>query len=167
MKEAELGDLVRGTIAEVGEKLTKQVSWKVYMPEEPLRIKTDRAILTRVLAGLFENAGLVSPEGGDVAVSASLEANERDEDYILLRVADSGQGIAATDLPYVFSPHSQDVYISGLAGNGTELASVKRLVELLGGRAWVDSEPGQGATFCVLLPVSPARAEENIAGELL
>jgi len=167
MKEADLGDLVRGTVAEVGEKLARQVSWSVYLPEEPLSITTDRATLQRVLKGLLENAGLVSPEGGDVAVSASLESNERDEDYILVRVADSGQGIASTDLPYVFSPHSQDVYISGLAGNGTELASVKRLIELLGGRAWVDSEPGQGATFCVLLPVAPERPEDNNAGELL
>jgi signal transduction histidine kinase len=167
MKEADLGDLVRGTIAEVEDKLDRQVSWSVYLPEEPLNITTDRATLQRVLASLLENAGLVSPEGGEVAVSVRLESNERDEDYILLRVADSGQGIAATDLPYVFSPHSQDVYISGLAGNGTELSSVKRLVELLGGRAWVDSEPGQGATFCVLLPSAPARADENHAGELL
>jgi signal transduction histidine kinase len=166
-KEADFCELVEGAVSEAGGKMPNRVSWRVDLPGEPLPVTTDQAALQRVLVGLLENAGLASPEGGDVAVSARLETNERDEDYVLLRVADSGQGIAAQDLPYVFSLRPAEAPIMGLAGNGTELASVKRLVELLGGRTWVDSEPGQGATFCVLLPVAPAVSGEVDQAESL
>jgi two-component system, NtrC family, sensor histidine kinase KinB len=78
-----------------------------------------------------------------------------EQDYVLVQVADSGGGIAAADLLHVFSSQPSASAIQGLGTCELDLPRLKNLVEALGGRAWVDSDPGNGATFSVLLPVTP------------
>jgi len=143
----------------------KQISLQVQLPEEPLSIHTSPSAIRKVVDQLLSNAENVTPNGGNIAVSAHLERSETDQDYVLLRIADGGEGIAPQDLSRVFSPREAGTSIQGTSENGTELSSVKTLVEMLGGRAWVDSDPGHGAMFSVLLPVSFAR-EDLGAGEM-
>jgi hypothetical protein len=119
-----------------------------------------------VFGQLVKNAGTVSPQGGSVLVKAKLEASESDQDYVLVQVADSGSGIAPQDLLNVFSPQSGDHPIKGLAKSGPEISRMKGLIEALGGRTWVDSELGNGATFSVLLPVKALVESGNGRGEV-
>ena len=98
-------------------------------------------------------------------VKAQLEASESDQDYVLVQVVDSGSGIAPQELLNVFSPQSSDHPIKGLANTGQEISRIKILIEALGGRTWVDSEPGNGATFSVLLPVKALVESGNGRGE--
>jgi signal transduction histidine kinase len=131
----------------------KRVALRLELPPKPLWISSDTQTLRMVFGQLVKNAGKVSPEGGSVVVRAQFEASEKDQEYVLVQVADSGSGIAPQDLLNIFSPQPGDHPIPGLAYTGPEISRMKILIEALGGRTWVDSELGIGATFSVLLPV--------------
>lgn len=79
----------------------------------------------------------------------------REGKKVILRVQDSGIGIALQDQPYVFDRffrvHNEQT--RGIAGTGLGLAIVKSIVERHGGRVWVESEIGKGSTFGVALPM--------------
>jgi signal transduction histidine kinase len=88
---------------------------------------------------------------------------------MLLQVSDQGGGIPAEYIPHVFS---RAVYAEGgtLQGVGEQhagLSIVKMLVENLGGRIWVDSDPGIGATYSILLPLTAKNSSGNGAGARL
>jgi two-component system sensor histidine kinase BaeS len=105
------------------------------------------------LGNLVDNALRHTPRGGHVRVRVAEQPGK-----VQVEVADDGPGIAARDLPYVFErfwrgdkSRSRD---SG--GSGLGLAIVRQLIELHGGTVSVDSAPGRGATFRVILPALPA-----------
>ncbi|MCB1909113.1 MAG: PAS domain S-box protein [Rhodocyclaceae bacterium] len=109
---------------------------------DPLRIK-------QVLINLISNAVKFTPHGG-VRVEADAEGGE-----LVFRVADSGIGIAADRLQSIFSPFEQ---VDGSStrtagGTGLGLTITRRLVDRMGGTLEVRSEPGQGSTFEVRLPL--------------
>jgi signal transduction histidine kinase len=92
-----------------------------------------------------------------------LEGDEHQQQYVLVQISDQGGGIPAEYVPRVFSRYAQadGKPIPGTAGKGASLAVVRALVENLGGRIWVDSIPGSGSTFSVLLPVSNGNTSEG------
>ena len=143
----------------------KDIALHLELPPNPLPISSDREALGMVFGQLLQNASTVSPRGGRVLVRAQLEASESDQDYVLVQVADSGSGIAPQELLNVFSPQSGDHLINGLSNSGPERSRMKILIEALGGRTWVDSEPGNGAIFSVLLPVKALAENGNGRGE--
>ena len=145
----------------------KRVSLKTDLPDQPLMITSDQNALRRIISQLLQNAGSVTPEGGETGISARLEASENKLDYVLVQVSDRGGGIAPQDIPRVFAPHSQTEGIQGLGKNNVDFLRLKTLVEVLGGRTWVDSEPGVGATFSILLPAVPEQNEEKEIEETL
>ncbi|MBN1146085.1 MAG: GAF domain-containing sensor histidine kinase [Anaerolineales bacterium] len=162
MVQIDLRTIIRNAIQQTDPALRqKDISLDLEMPGEALYIHTDQGVLHKIMIQLLENASIVTPARGGVAVRAHLEHSEGQQDYVLLQIADGGQGISAEDLPRVFSSRLSSEHISGISENGVDLSSVKSLVELLGGRAWVDSEIGQGATFSVLLPVTPPNTGED------
>jgi signal transduction histidine kinase len=117
-------------------------------------VLADRDKLEKILLNLLFNALKFTPAGGRVEVRA-----EKVEDQLILRVTDTGMGIAAKNLPFVFDRFWQ---ADGSAkrkyqGVGIGLSLVKELTEAQGGKVSVESEEGQGATFTVRLPY--ARAE--------
>lgn len=122
-------------------------------------VLADGEALDRALGNLLENAAAYTPPDSAVHVDA-----RRDGDTVTVTVRDHGPGIAPDDLPHVFDPlfrgHQPQ---PGIRGTGTGLTVVRRLVELLGGRVWVESEPGQGATFGFTLPVDAPLASDPIA----
>jgi signal transduction histidine kinase len=134
----------------------RQVELQIEMPDGDVRVNADQGALQKVFRRLLENAGAITPRGGEVRLLARLENTDGEQDYVLIQVTDGGGGIAAQDLPRVFTYRPADASISGLGVNGTEWADIKSLVEAHGGRIWVDSEDGHGATFSVLLPIAGA-----------
>ncbi len=116
----------------------------------PLRGDANR--LQQVVWNLLTNAVKFTPEGGTVAVVL-----ERAGSHVEITVADSGQGIPAEFLPYVFDRFRQaDATIRRKhSGLGIGLAIVKQLVDLHGGTVWAQSEgDGQGTRFVVSLPLA-------------
>jgi PAS domain S-box-containing protein len=114
-------------------------------------IKADRMALKQILFNLLNNAIKFSKkEGGIVTVST-----KRENDMVKISVADTGIGIKEKDLPRLFQKFEQ--LDSGISrkydGTGLGLAITKQLVDLHGGKIWVESKYGQGSNFIFLLPV--------------
>ena len=108
----------------------------------------DERRIRQVIFNLLSNAVKFTPTGGAVHVSAAPVDGE-----VRVSVADTGPGLAPGDHERIFEEFQQtDAGIEQGEGTGLGLALSKRLVELHGGRIWVDSELGEGSTFVFTLP---------------
>jgi hypothetical protein len=149
--KTDLGLILKETEADysrlAGERL---ITLKCDLPETPLYTYCDREKVRQVLVNLVSNALKFSPEGGKI--SLSLRPWEGDA---LLCVEDSGPGIAADDVPRLFNKFAQlsGKRPAGAKGTGLGLAISKGIVEMHGGRLWVESQPDKGSKFYVLLPL--------------
>lgn len=115
--------------------------------------------LTQVLANLVNNALRYTPPAGTITLSAH-QSGSLQPAWVVLTVQDTGAGIPAEALPFVFdrfyradAARAQQATESGLG-----LAIAKSITEAHGGTIHVESEPGHGATFTVLLPAGNAGA---------
>jgi len=109
----------------------------------------DERRVRQVVFNLLSNAVKFTPEGGSVVVASARVAGE-----VQVSVTDTGQGIAPEDHDRIFAEFQQtDVGLSQREGTGLGLALSKRLVELHGGRIWVESELGHGSRFVFTLPI--------------
>jgi signal transduction histidine kinase len=112
----------------------------------------DERRLRQVIYNLLSNAVKFTPAGGSVVVGSA-----RVDGEVQVSVTDTGPGIAPEDHERIFEEFQQtDVGVEQREGTGLGLALSKRLVELHGGRIWVESEPGHGSRFVFALPI-----EEN------
>jgi hypothetical protein len=117
-----------------------------------LRASADIELVERVLEGLVENALRHTPAGGEVRVSIG-----RDGTRVRVGVADTGEGIAAAELPHLFDRYERAPRLAGgVPRAGLGLAIARRIVELHGGRLQVTSMPGRGTE--VSFDLAPAAA---------
>lgn len=116
-------------------------------------LSLDKACMSRVLLNLLENAVNNTPAGGRIHVSLGRTGSEA-----VLKVLDSGTGIAAEDLPHIWTPfyrgEKSRKRLADSSGTGLGLAIVKGLVEAHGGTVAASSEPGHGTEVTVALPRS-------------
>jgi signal transduction histidine kinase len=119
------------------------------LPEALPAALADEARLEQVLSNLLRNGIRHTPPGGIVAVMAAAE-----EEAVRIEVRDTGEGIAAEDLPHIWERFYRGRSSSGARGEGAGLglALVKELTEARGGTAAVESVAGQGSCFTVRLP---------------
>jgi len=111
-------------------------------------IRADERKVRQVLLNLLSNALKFTPEGGRVDVRAA--ANE---ELVEISVADTGVGIAPEDQEAVFEEFRQvGTADKKVEGTGLGLALSRKFIELHGGRIWVKSQVGQGATFTFTVP---------------
>jgi two-component system, NtrC family, sensor kinase len=109
----------------------------------------DERRLRQVIFNLLSNAVKFTPEDGSVIVATS-----RVDGEVRVSVTDTGPGIAPEDRERIFEEFQQtDVGVQQSEGSGLGLAVSKRLVELHGGRIWVESEAGHGSRFVFTLPI--------------
>jgi two-component system phosphate regulon sensor histidine kinase PhoR len=113
-----------------------------------LTVLADEQQVSRVVANLVHNAVKFAPEGGII----SIYAEAVDEDDVRICVTDSGPGILKDDQTRIFERFYKQDRARSTGGTGLGLAIARHIVEGHGGRIWVESEPGQGATFCFTLP---------------
>jgi len=107
----------------------------------------DRGRLVQVLQNLVQNAIQHSRRGGTVTVDAEMEEAEGGP-WVVLKVGDSGRGIAAADLPHVFEPF----FSKRPGGTGLGLAIAQRIVVEHGGTISASNRPEGGALMSVRLP---------------
>lgn len=140
---------VRPQAAAQGQELETAVD------EELPSIHGDRRLLQRVLLNLLDNALKFTPRGGRIRV-----VGERtDGDGILIAVSDTGPGIRPEDRDRIFERFTRGTG-EVVQGTGLGLAFCKLAVEAHGGRIWVESTPGQGATFKFTLPKGEPSSQE-------
>jgi PAS domain S-box-containing protein len=165
-RRVELNALVRGT---VDDHLPRFQASRIEMALEPaphpIYIDADSNRIAQVLSNLLHNAAKFTPPGGRVTVTTATDAAER---FAILRVADTGRGMAAELIAKVFEPFTQaDTTLDRSEGGlGLGLALVKGLVEQHGGSIEARSDGlGHGATFTLRLPLdgSPRLAEPDAA----
>jgi signal transduction histidine kinase len=112
-------------------------------------VEGDERRIRQVIFNLLSNAVKFTPAGGTVDVTAAQAKGE-----VRVSVADTGPGIAPQDHERIFEEFQQtETGVEQREGTGLGLALSKRLVELHGGRIWVDSELGKGSTFVFTLPL--------------
>ncbi len=141
-------EIVRKTIDGMPSLLAR-VTLKVSLPEEPVEVLCDSALIKRVIVNLVDNALTFMPTGGALGVTLSQAG-----DTIKLRVSDSGPGIPAVYHKKIFEKFWQ---VEGRQENrtcstGLGLAFCKLAVEAHGGAIGVDSSEGKGSTFWFVLP---------------
>jgi two-component system, OmpR family, clock-associated histidine kinase SasA len=120
-------------------------------PELP-QVSVDEDRLRQVLFNYLTNAVKYTPEGGRLTLKAYSESAE-----LHVEVTDSGPGINEEAQKRLFEPYYRVPQSGGerLSGLGLGLALSKMIVQLHGGRVWVKSTPGNGATFGLALPAIP------------
>jgi CheY-like chemotaxis protein len=139
----------------------RQHKLTVALPSTSLRVEGDATRLEQILSNLLNNAAKYTDPGGQVWVVA-----ERNGDDAVVRVRDSGVGIAPDMLPRIF-----DLFVQAerrldrsQGGVGIGLTLVKKLVELHGGRVQAQSDGlGKGSEFLVYLPIAAGARKPNAA----
>ncbi len=129
----------------------KKISLGLQRSKRLPRIMADRARLKQVFINLLDNAIKYTDEGGSVTISLSF-----DDRWLMAQVADSGEGIPAQDLPYIFEKmyRVERPGRTRVEGSGLGLSIVQRIVEQHGGAITVESEINRGTTFTITLPRS-------------
>lgn len=148
-EEFDLGLCVRKVAAEIGaEAERRSLPLTVKISPDAERALGDMRRTEQVLRHLISNA-VKFTEKGEVVVEAS-----REEGETLVLVRDSGIGIASDQLGLLFKPFRQldSGHTRRYEGVGLGLSLSKLLVEAMGGRIWVESEPGRGSCFGFSLP---------------
>lgn len=136
----------------------RRLKIKVNIPEGSCYVLFDNSAMQHIVYNLLSNSLKYTEQGG-VELSASYSA----DGYLTLVVSDSGVGIAAEELPYVFDRYYQasNAVDNSVAGTGIGLNMVKELVELMNGKIDVESTVGVGTSFTVRLPLVSADDKEE------
>lgn len=119
--------------------------------EVPL-VEADRQKVERVLCNILDNALKFTPPGGQVLVRVRWDPPAG----VVVAVRDTGPGIPPEEQEAIFDRYYRARDRGDSAGAGLGLSLARQLVEIQGGRIWVESEPGKGATFYVAFPPSTA-----------
>jgi signal transduction histidine kinase/CheY-like chemotaxis protein len=135
-------------------------------PDVPDHLLGDAGRLKQVLTNLVGNAIKFTPNG-KVSVSVAVESAIEDRFLLRFSVQDTGIGIPPEQLQGIFEPFCQGDGSTArkYGGTGLGLTISRRLVELMGGRIWVTSEPGAGSTFSFTVQLSRAELGLHTAGD--
>lgn len=131
----------------------KDLTLTVEVTPEVIEINSDRRRVEQILLNLLNNAVKFTEHGG-IQIESHIE-----NDWLMTRLSDTGIGIKREDLQSLFIPFRQiDTGITRqYEGTGLGLSICKRLIELMGGDIWVESEPEKGSTFTFTLPLQRIR----------
>jgi PAS domain S-box-containing protein len=142
-----LGEVFRQSIHDLAPRIAAAGA-RVILPETPPAALGDVTLLSQIFTNLLDNAILYHKPDAPPCITVSCQA---ENGQILVGVRDEGIGVPAEYQEKIFNVfqrlHSEDAY----PGTGIGLAVVKKSVELLGGRVWVQSGVDQGSTFYVAL----------------
>lgn len=172
-----LKDILNASMTMFKEKAMKhgiKLSLKIEQ-DAGIEIEADERRLKQIMYNLLSNAVKFTQEGGAVRVAARRIQNsesrihnkkeklselitlnsELDRDFMEISVEDTGIGIKQEDLPKLFTEFTQleSAYTKKHEGTGLGLALTKRLIELHGGKIWVESEFGKGSRFVFVIPM--------------
>jgi signal transduction histidine kinase len=142
----------------------RRIAVNATLPDPDLWVHADAQRFRQVLLNLLSNAVKYNHDDGHIAIAASVTA-----DHVEIAVTDDGPGIAPDKIDRLFSPFERlGAEQSAVEGTGLGLAVSRGMIEAMGGRIAVRSEPGRGAAFTIELDVAadnrPAAASAALAG---
>jgi signal transduction histidine kinase len=161
---SETARVFEGQAKQKGLSFTCEIS-----PQVPIEVMGDSARLRQILVNLLGNALKFTPAGG-VVIRAIVESSGSHEVQVNFAVTDTGIGIPIEKQSVIFQPFAQadGSMTRKYGGTGLGLSISMRLVELMGGRMWVTSEPGKGSTFHFSVRFMRAEAgDQTLADELV
>jgi len=150
--------VVRDTDRLLSQLLGEHIQLTVHAGARGAVVHMDPSELDQILVNLAVNARDAMAQGGVVTIETSrshLVTENRQSDFVLLTVGDTGAGIDDETMPHIFEPFFTT---KGEAGNGLGLSTVYGIVEQNGGRIAVDSTVGVGTRFSIHLPLAPDSA---------
>lgn len=163
-----INDLVSGVVSAWHPRLPEKFSINLEVDSTCGIISCDSTRIRQILNNLIDNAVKYSPKGGTIRVQT-----QTNEDEIWIRVQDEGMGISHDGREAIFERFHQleQGYNRRAGGLGIGLALARELMEMHGGRIWVESEEGYGSTFYVALPKNRpvglnAPGDENGKGDM-
>ncbi len=146
--------VVRGALLAISPLIdAKNQTLHVDLPE-PLPAKVDPQRLEQAVVNVLANAHQHTPPGTYIEMSGRVLAND-----IVLKISDTGPGIPPQDLKRVFQRFQRLAGPTG--GSGLGLAIAHGIMELHGGRIWVESQPGSSTTFYITLPAAKEAADSS------
>ena len=149
LSEVAVPEVLRSAVSLHGERASREgVELALTTEPEEITITADERRVRQVVFNLVSNAVKFTPSDGRVDISARTE-----DGHVEVAVADTGPGIAAEDRKRIFEEFEQTDEGRKAEGTGLGLPLSRKLVELHGGRLWVESEPGRGSTFRFTLPL--------------
>lgn len=144
----DIGQTVRDIVARIHPRVqARRQTLELEIPDSLPLIKADQQHLEQVLLLLMANATKFSPERGKITI----DAWRQDRETLIIRVSDTCGGIPVEEHELIFKPHYQIGRSDGEGGLG--LAIAKFLVELNGGKIWVESKSQHGCSFSFSLPL--------------
>ncbi|HEX7496361.1 MAG TPA: ATP-binding protein [Candidatus Limnocylindrales bacterium] len=122
------------------------------LPDHITPVRGDEDRLGQVLINLLHNAVKFSPNGGEIVVGV-----REGEGEVVVWVRDPGIGVPRADIARIFERFYKvdRARVRGRGGTGLGLSIARHVVEMHGGRIWVESEEGEGSTFSFAIPVAP------------
>ena len=147
-------DLLRALVTEFQEKVTsKGYRIELTVAEEHAAVLADREALSRAIWNLLDNAVKYSPGSDTIWVDLALEGGSA-----VIRIRDRGLGIAVSEQEEIFGKfvRGSNARTQQIKGTGIGLAMVRHIVEAHHGEVRVESQPNQGSTFALLLPIERA-----------
>ncbi|MBT9537087.1 MAG: hypothetical protein IVZ94_03035, partial [Nitrospirae bacterium] len=181
LDECDINELIQGTMLMFREKAVKHsIKVTADIPDDIGFIIADYMQIKQVLLNLLGNAFKFTDDGGSVTVKAQIvnkrdviarsisdEAISKDEiatpsarndslgNFVEISVEDTGIGISSEDQKRLFQPFQQleSTLTKKYEGTGLGLSISKKIVELHGGRIWVESEMGKGSRFSFMIPL--------------
>src|SRR6266508_3863793 len=163
VQPVELAPLVEDTVGGFAGRAADKAIHLSAAVQPGLAAEADAGRVGQVLGNLLDNALKFTPEGGEVRVSALADG---DPGFARVEVTDSGPGVPADAAERIFERLWQVEDDAGPSrkGLGIGLHICRELVARQGGRIWVDSPPGEGATFAFTLPLDQKGADRSIRG---
>jgi len=155
VERVDLRDVVARAVETMSPLVPARHRMSVAMPDEGVPVDCDVSRVATVIGNLIDNAIRYSPAGGRVSVKCAIRPRSR---RAFVQVRDEGLGIAANDLPRLFTRFGRIVTRenSHISGTGLGLYLSNELIRMHGGRITVRSTPEKGSTFTVMLPLADA-----------
>jgi two-component system phosphate regulon sensor histidine kinase PhoR len=155
IKKEDLNKIIEEGISSLKDKFERlKQEVRFIKAKDPLDAKVDAHQFRMVIENMLENAANYTPDGGKIIV----ESYQNVRGAIIIKIKDTGVGIAKADFPKLFQKFSRinNPFSNAVNGTGLGLYYSKRIIELHGGTIEVKSELKKGTTFTITLPASKA-----------
>ncbi len=154
VQEMDIASLLQKAINLLKENaLKKNIEIVFNPPKNLLNLPGQESLMFRVLVNLLSNAIKYTPRGGRVEISLNAYLNQRGTGVFEISFKDNGIGIDEDDLTKIFQPFYRGKNIPSIEGKGIGLSFAKEVIEAHGGKILVQSEPGRGSLFSILIPI--------------